>query len=108
MNPFPGYDEEHEKTMRLYAHSLPEDHRRRYAAVEALKIGYGCIVYISKMLGLSRRTIYSGIRELETMDEGDPNQPKRPSGTGRIRRRGGGQFRSSGDSLLNSSARRRS
>ena len=33
MNEFPGYDTRHEETMRLYYRSLPEDHRRRYAAV---------------------------------------------------------------------------
>jgi hypothetical protein len=91
MNPFPGYDEQHEETMRLYCRSLPEDHRRRYAAVEALKIGYGGIAYIAQVLGMSRRTIYSGMRELETMGEDDPKAPKRPSGPGRIRRRGGGR-----------------
>lgn len=91
MNPFPGYDEQHEETMRLYCRSLPEDHRRRYAAVEALKIGYGGIAYIAQVLGMSRRTIYSGMRELETMGEDDPKAPKRPSGSGRIRRRGGGR-----------------
>ncbi len=92
MNPFPSYDEEHERTMRLYCRSLPEDHRRRYAAVDALKIGHGGIASIAKMLGMSRRTIDSGIRELETMGEDDPTPPpRRPSGMGRIRRRGGGR-----------------
>jgi hypothetical protein len=33
MNEFHGYDQEHEETMRLYGHSLPENYRRRYAAV---------------------------------------------------------------------------
>ena len=40
--------------MRLYCRSLPEDHRRRYAAIEALKIGYGGVAYVSRVLGLSR------------------------------------------------------
>jgi transcriptional regulator of acetoin/glycerol metabolism len=67
MNEFPGYDARHEETMRLYCRSLPEDHRRRYAAVEALKIGYGGVAYVARVLGMSRRTIYTGIRELEGM-----------------------------------------
>ena len=58
MNEFPGYDARHEETMRLYCRSLPEDHRRRYAAVEALKIGYGGVAYVARVLGMSRRTIY--------------------------------------------------
>jgi hypothetical protein len=94
MNEFPGYDARHEETMRLYCRSLPEDHRRRYAAVEALKIGYGGVAYVARVLGMSRRTIYTGIRELEGMCDGDRDPPPRPSGApGRIRRRGGGRRR---------------
>jgi hypothetical protein len=94
MNSFSGYEKAHEDTMRLYCRSLPEDHRRRYAAVEALKIGPGGISYIARVLGMSRRTIYTGIKELEGMEEGDPEHPKRPSGgSSRIRRRGGGRRR---------------
>ncbi len=96
MGAFPGYDSEHEDTLRMYYLSLPEDHRRRDAAVEALKIGRGGIVYIAKVLGISRRTIYTGIRELEAMDTGDGSPPPRPSGgPGRIRRAGGGRPKAS-------------
>jgi len=56
--------------MRLYCRSLPEDHRRRYAAVEALKIGHGGVAYVARVLGMSRRTLYAGIRELEQMGDG--------------------------------------
>lgn len=94
MTAFQGYDEEHEKTMRLYFHSLPEDHRRRYAAVEALKLGRGGLTYIATLLGMSRRTLYRGIRELEAMGADDAHPPQRPSGGAqRIRRRGGGRPR---------------
>lgn len=90
--PFQRYDEEHEETMRLYCRSLPEDHRRRYAGVEALKLGRGGLTYIAQMLGMSRRTVYRGIRELEAMAEDD--SPTRPSGgPERIRRRGAGRPR---------------
>jgi len=92
MSEFHGYGEEHEETMRLYCASLQEDHRRRYAAVEALKIGRGGISYVAKVLGMSRRTIYTGIRELEAMGEDSGSPPRRPSGDAkRIRRRGGGR-----------------
>ena len=70
VNEFPGYDEPHEEFMRIYARSLPEDHRRRYAALEALKIGFGGIAYVARLLGMSRRTIYTGVRELQDMGEG--------------------------------------
>ena len=67
MNEFAGYEAVHEEAMRLYYRSLPEDHRRRYAAIEALKIGYGGVAYVARVLGMSRRTIHTGIRELEQM-----------------------------------------
>jgi hypothetical protein len=91
MNEFPGYKEEHEEFMRVFFRSLPEDHRRRYAAVEALKIGYGGLSYIARVLGVTRGTIYSGVRELEAMQGRDPQNPHRPSGGGRIRRAGAGR-----------------
>ncbi len=78
--------------MRLYFRSLPEDHRRRYAGIEALKIGLGGIAYIARVLGMSRRTIYAGIRELEAMGEDGGGPPRRPSGDAkRVRRPGGGR-----------------
>ena len=92
MNEFVGYQAVHEAAMRLYCRSLPEDHRRRYAAIEALKIGYGGVAYVSRVVGLSRRTIYTGIRELEQMTHDDPDHPQRPSGDARrVRRPGGGR-----------------
>lgn len=92
MNEFHGYDPAHEEFMRVYHRSLPEDHRRRYAAIEALKIGFGGITYVARVLGMSRRTIYTGIDELEAMRAGDPEHPQRPSGEAqRIRRPGGGR-----------------
>ena len=92
MSGFPGYGQEHEETMRLYFRSLPEDHRRRYAGIEALKIGLGGIAYIARVLGMSRRTIYAGIRELESMGEDGGGSPRRPSGhANRVRRPGGGR-----------------
>ena len=95
MNEFPGYEASHEEFMRLYCRSLPEDHRRRYAALEALKIGFGGIAYVSRVLGMSRCTIYTGIRELEEMRNDYPEHPGCPSGDAkRIRRPGGGDRRS--------------
>ncbi len=92
MNEFRGYEESHEDSMRIYCRSLPEDHRRRYAAVEALKIGFGGVTYVARVLGMSRRTIYTGIRELEAMGNDDPDHPRRPSGDEkRVRRPGGGR-----------------
>lgn len=89
MNKFSGYTAAQEQEMRVFFRSLPEDHRRRYAAVEAHKIGFGGIAYISQVLGVARGTIYEGLRELEQMSESE--EPHRPSGAGRIRRPGAGR-----------------
>jgi hypothetical protein len=48
--------------------------------------------YVARVLGMSRRTVYAGIRELEQMGDGDRDHPQRPSGEAkRVRRRGGGR-----------------
>ena len=45
---------------------------------------------------MSRRTLYTGIRELQAMDTGDSGPPARPSGDPqRVRRRGGGRPKAS-------------
>jgi hypothetical protein len=50
MNEFPGYDAIHEEAMRLYCSPLLEDRRCCcYAAVEALKIGYGGVAYVARV-----------------------------------------------------------
>jgi hypothetical protein len=92
MNKFAGYEAMHEEAMRLYYSSLPEDHRRRYAAIEALKIGYGGVAYVARVLGMSRRTVHTGMRELEQMRNDDPQDPQCPGGDAkRVRRPGGGR-----------------
>jgi len=92
MNEFPGYGAAHEETMRMFSRTLDEDHRRRYAAIEALKIGFGGIAYVARVLGMSRRTLYTGICELAQLREDDPDHPQRPSGDPkRVRRPGGGR-----------------
>ncbi|WP_338114166.1 ISAzo13 family transposase [Thiorhodococcus mannitoliphagus] len=89
MNEFPGYDPTHEQLMRRYSRSLPEDHRRRYAALEAEKIGYGGVSYVARVLGMSRATVHSGLSELEQFDD---DNPQRPSGKpDRVRRPGAGR-----------------
>ncbi len=84
-----GYGTDEEQAMRVFFRSLPEDHQRRYAAVEALKLGFGGISYVAQVLGLSRGTIYQGLGELKQMVASD--DPQRPSGPGRIRRPGAGR-----------------
>ena len=54
-----------ERMMRRLFNSLGEKDRRRYAAVEAAKLGHGGIESISRILGCDPKTIRLGQLELE-------------------------------------------
>jgi hypothetical protein len=71
-----------ERKFNALAGDLDERGRRRWAASEAIALGYGGITAVSKATGLSRHTIHKGIRELECDD---------PLPSNRQRRRGGGR-----------------
>lgn len=72
-----------EERMRGFFQSLSEKDRRRYAAVEAGKLGRGGIAYVATVLGCSIRTIERAAAELDRL----PNDPA----AGRVRRPGGGR-----------------
>jgi len=55
-----------EGQMVRFYRSLKERDRRRYAAVEAVKLGHGGIEYVSQLLGCDPKTIGRGISELES------------------------------------------
>jgi hypothetical protein len=57
-----------EQQMKLYYESLSEKDRRRYAAIEAQKIGYGGMQYISKLFKCNYRTIRQGCADLKQFD----------------------------------------
>jgi Rhodopirellula transposase DDE domain len=61
MNPYPSEIEQH---MQRFYHSLSEKDRRRYAAIEALKLGYGGISYICCLLGCDYSTVKHGIADV--------------------------------------------
>ena len=61
------YSPEIEATMRDFYQSLSEKDRRRYAAIEAKKLGYGGISYICHVLQCNDRTIARGLAELDTL-----------------------------------------
>jgi hypothetical protein len=71
--------------MRAFYRSLRENDRRRYAAVEAAKLGHGGIEYISRVLGVDPKTIRQGQRDLEDLPE-DPASRVREPGGGRKRK----------------------
>ena len=74
-----GYAPGVERLMKRLFDSLKESDRRRYAAIEAAKLGYGGVEYISTLLGCDPKTIRQGLGELEGEGELD---------TGRSRKRG--------------------
>jgi hypothetical protein len=59
------YSREIEQQMQRYYQSLSQKDRRRYAAIEAVKLEYGGITYICELLGCNYRTIIFGMDELE-------------------------------------------
>jgi Rhodopirellula transposase DDE domain len=79
MNPYASAIEV--QMQRLYA-SLSEKDRRRYAAIEAVKLGWGGISYISQLFGCDYYTLRLGSEEL-----GDAEAMSQP----RMRRPGGGR-----------------
>jgi len=70
--------------MQLHYSRLLEKDRRQYAALESLKLGRGGITYISKTLGVDRKTILQGRKELtEELQVFVPLNRQRKMGGGR-------------------------
>lgn len=80
-------DEESKTRMRNFYGTLSERDKRRYAAVEAKRLGHGGIEYIAGILGCATRTISRGIEELDSLVD-DP-------AAGRVRRPGAGRKKTS-------------
>jgi hypothetical protein len=68
---------------RAFFKTLSERDQRRFAALEAARLGWGGITYVAELLECSTLTIQRGITELEQL----PNDPA----AGRVRRPGGGR-----------------
>ncbi len=66
---FTRYSEEIEFSMHQLYSSLSERDRRCYAAVEALKLGHGGILYLAQLFGCAEKTIRRGLVELLTPPE---------------------------------------
>jgi hypothetical protein len=82
-------DEEVITIIRNKFHSLKnvfnERNSRLWAATEAISLGYGGQSIVAEATGLSRRTIYTGIQELQRPTD---NEPKRKE---QVRHSGGGR-----------------
>lgn len=76
------YLPEIEQQMRRFYQSLSEKDRRRYAAIEALKLGWGGITYISELFECDDKPIRAGMQELK-QEEGLSQRRIRQAGGGR-------------------------
>jgi hypothetical protein len=65
------YSQEIEAQMRIFYNSLSEKDRRRYAAIEVTKLGYGGASYIKHVLQCDDKTITRGQVELDTELSGE-------------------------------------
>ena len=63
------YPEGVERRMKALFSRLSEKDRRRYAAVEADKLGHGGQQHIGNLFGIDSKTIRQGLAELEMMED---------------------------------------
>jgi hypothetical protein len=76
----PTYSFAIEDQMRSFYQSLSEKDRRRYAAIEAAKLGRGGISYIARVLQCDRHTMRQGFEELDDSEALDQSRIRRPGG----------------------------
>lgn len=77
-----GYSAKVEQQMSRLYESLGERDRRRYAAVEAEKLGHGGLEYIAKLFGCDPKTIRRGMAELESEEELTSERQRKKGGAG--------------------------
>ena len=77
-----AYSPEIESQILNFYNSLSEKDRRRYAAIEATKLGYGGVTYIRSILQCDDRTITRGLQELNA-ELSNESSRIRQSGAGR-------------------------
>jgi len=81
------YETHVEERMRAFWETLSEKDQRRFAALEAARLGWGGDLYIAGVLGCSTRTIARGNAELDQLPE--------DAAAGRVRRPGAGRKKKS-------------
>jgi hypothetical protein len=71
------YPADIERMMQRLFNSLGESARRRYAAIEAAKLGHGGCEYIARVLGCDPKTIRQGQAELQGNEELDSTRQRK-------------------------------
>jgi len=79
------YSTEIEEQMGSLYHSLSEKDRRRYAAIEAKKLGYGGVSYVCRLFGCAESSVNHGLKEL-AQPQLDQDKRLRKAGGGRKRK----------------------
>lgn len=64
-----NYNKAIEEGIRVFYDSLSEKDRRRYAAIEVLKLPHGGKKYIANILGCDVKTIEQGLSDLKSEEE---------------------------------------
>lgn len=77
-----AYPLEIERKMKRFFGWLSEKDRRRYAAIEAAKLGHGGVEYVARVVGCDPKTIWQGMQDLEEPQD---------AAAGRVRKKGGPQ-----------------
>ena len=77
------YQPDVEQKMRNVYDSLSEKDRRRYAAAEVVKLGYGGVAYIARLFCCSPESIEHGVRELDQLPDDPVGKRIRRPGAGR-------------------------
>ena len=68
------FSPEVEQAVKTLYRSLREKDRRRYAAVEAAKLGHGGVEYIAGLLHCDPKTIRRGRRDLDNLPDVPPQR----------------------------------
>jgi hypothetical protein len=72
-----GYEKNIEiKMQRLFA-TLSEKDRRRYAGIEAAKLGHGGIDYVSGLFEMDPKTVRRGLTELDSPEDPSPSRVRK-------------------------------
>ena len=64
-----GYSADVETKMRRFYRWLSEKDRRRYAAVEAAKLGHGGLASLARLLSCDPKTIRQGLKDLDEPED---------------------------------------
>ena len=75
-----AYSPRVEQSMKTFYDSLREKDRRRYAAVEAAKLGHGGTEYLAAVLGCDPKTIRQGQQDLDDLPAVPPERCRKKGG----------------------------